>query len=64
MVAVAARLQKRKFGNLRRNKEVVGPEVNEFLPDVGAVVGVGVVGVHVLDGVEYTNWIEGIVVLQ
>ena len=31
---------------------------------MGAVVGVGVVGVHVLDGVEYADRVQGVVVLQ
>ena len=31
---------------------------------MGAVVGVGVVGVHVFDGVEYADGVQGIVVLQ
>ena len=38
--------------------------IDELLPDVRAVVGVGVVGVHVLDGVEYADRVEGVVVLQ
>jgi hypothetical protein len=31
---------------------------------VGAVVGVRVVGVHVFDGVEYADGVQGVVVLQ
>jgi hypothetical protein len=52
------------MSHLWRHKEVVRPEVDELLPDVGAVVGVGVVGVHVFDGVEYADGVQGVVVLQ
>ena len=37
--------------------------IDEFLPDVRPVVGVGVVGVHVLDGVEDAFRVERVVVL-
>ena len=37
--------------------------VDELLPDVRAVVGVGVVGVHVLDGLEDALRVERVVVL-
>ena len=52
------------YTDLRCHEEVVWPEVDKLLPDVGAVVGVGVVGVHVLDGVEYADRVQGVVVLQ
>ena len=37
--------------------------IDELLPDVRAVVGIWVVGVHVLDGVEDAVGVEGVVVL-
>ena len=58
------RLGESLYTDLGCHEEVVWPEVDKLLPDVGAVVGVGVVGVHVLDGVEYADRVEGVVVLQ
>ena len=38
--------------------------IDKLLPDVGSVVGVRVVGVHVLDGSEYPLRVECVVVLH
>ncbi len=57
-------IEKLFLSHLWSHKKVVWPEIDELLPDVGTVVGVGVVGVHVFDGVEYADGVQGIVVLQ
>ena len=37
--------------------------IDEFFPDVGSIVWIWVVGVHVLDGVEYPLRVKCVVVL-